>query len=268
MDNLFVIIAICMMLGAVVGFMAGLLGIGGGLIVVPALMYMLPKVGIPPQFVPILAIATSLANMVLTTFSAAAAHHRRKNIAWDVAKVLIPGVLTGAVFSGTVASFIPADQMKRIFAVFVILMGLNMARPVKTGVREKSLPGKYVLFTITAAVALISGILGIGGSVMLIPVLCYFGVQLHRAVSLASVAGMCIAFAGSIGYIIAGWSVKGLPAGTLGYIYLPALVGIAVTSTLVAPLGVKVAATWPTKKLKTALVVFLIIVGLELLLSS
>ena len=257
-----------MMLGAAVGFMAGLLGIGGGLIVVPALMYMLPKVGIAPQFVPILAIATSLANMVLTTFSAAAAHHRRQNISWDVAKVLIPGILIGAIFSGTVASFIPADHMKKIFAVFVILMGLNMARPLKAEVHEKPLPNNYILFAITLVIALVSGILGIGGSVMLIPVLCYFGIQLHRAVSLASVAGMCIAFAGSIGYIIAGWNVTGLPTGTLGYIYLPALVGIAVTSTLVAPLGVKVATTWPTQKLKKVLVLFLIIVGLELLLSS
>ena len=268
MENLLVIIAVCMVLGAFVGFMAGLLGIGGGLIVVPALMYMLPKVGIPPQFVPILAIATSLANMMLTTCSAAVAHHRRQNISWDIAKVLIPGILIGAIFSGTIASFIPAEHMKKIFAVFVILMGLNMARPLKAEVHDKPLPNKYLLFAIMVIIALVSGVLGIGGSVMLIPILCYFGVQLHRAVSLASVAGMCIAFAGSIGYIIAGWDVSGLPTGTLGYVYLPALVGIAVTSTLVAPLGVKVATTWPTKKLKLVLVVFLVVVGLELLLSS
>ena len=138
-----------MVLGAIVGFMAGLLGIGGGLIVVPALMYMLPKVGIQAQHVPILAIATSLANMVLTTSSAVAAHHRRQNVSWDVAKVLIPGILIGAVFSGTVASFIPAEHMKNIFAIFVILMAINMARPIKAEAHLKTLPSQSVLFVIT-----------------------------------------------------------------------------------------------------------------------
>ena len=109
--------------------------------------------------------------------------------------------------------------------------------------------------------------MGIGGGVMLVPILCYFGVKLHRAVSLSSVAGMCIAFAGSVGYIVAGWDVTGLPSGTLGYIYMPALIGIALTSTLVAPLGVKAATTWPTKKLKIVFAVFLAVVGVELVLS-
>ena len=256
-----------MVLGAFVGFMAGLLGIGGGLIVVPALMYMLPKIGIQPQYVPIIAIATSLANMVLTTSSAVYAHHRRQNVSWDIVKILVPGILIGAMLSGTVASFIPADHMKNVFAVFVILMALNMARPLKAEAHLKTLPSSTVLFVIMLCVALISGILGIGGGVMIVPTLCYFGIKMHRAVSLSSVAGMCIAFAGSIGYIIAGWNVTGLPAGTLGYVYIPALVGIAFTATLLAPLGVKAATTWPTKKLKIVFAVFLAVVGLELIMS-
>ncbi|MBM7073822.1 sulfite exporter TauE/SafE family protein [Shewanella sp. 202IG2-18] len=267
MENLFVIIGICMILGAFVGFIAGLLGIGGGLIVVPALMYLLPKAGIQPQFVPIIAIATSLANMVLTTFSAATAHYRRRNISLDVAKVLVPGILIGALFSGTIASYIPADHMKKIFAVFVILMAINMARPIKAEGAEGALPSKAVLLGLTIVIGIVSGVLGIGGGVMVIPMLCYFGLQMQKAVGLSSLVSLCVALAGSVGYIIAGWDVTGLPSGTIGYIYIPALLGIAVTSTIVAPLGVKAAMTWPTKKLKLFFAIFLALVGLELIIS-
>ncbi len=257
-----------MILGTLVGFMAGLLGIGGGLIVVPALLYLLPLVGIDEQYVLLLAIATSLANMVLTSMSAVAAHHRRNNISWDSAKVLVPGVIIGAISSGTIASLIPANHLQQLFAVFVIVMAVNMARPVKPKAQELCLPAKWKLFGITAVIAAISGMLGIGGGVMLVPLLCFFGFKMHRAVGLSSLMGLCVASAGSIGYVIAGWNVENLPEGTLGYIYLPALFGIAITSILIAPLGVKAAMTWPTATLKKVFSVFLVCIGLELVFSS
>ncbi len=257
-----------MLLGTLVGFLAGLLGIGGGLIVVPALLYLLPLVGIQEQFVMLLAIATSLANMVLTSTSAVAAHHRRNNISWSIAKIMVPGVIIGALSSGTLASLISANQLQQLFAVFVILMAINMARPVKPQEQALSLPVNWLLFIITTAIAMLSGMLGIGGGVMLVPLLCFFGLKMNRAVGLSSLMGLCVAMAGSIGYIIAGWNVENLPAGTLGYIYLPALFGIAFTSILVAPIGVKAAMTWPTSTLKKVFSVLLICIGLELVFSS
>ncbi|RLV61703.1 sulfite exporter TauE/SafE family protein [Parashewanella curva] len=257
-----------MALGSVVGFMAGLLGIGGGLIVVPALFYLLPKLGVNADYVPLIAIATSLANMVLTTFSSVAAHHRRQNLDWNVAKVLVPGIFIGAMLSGSVASYIPAEAMKQFFAVFVILMAINMAKPIKAEANVRSLPSVPVLFVLMVVIAILCGLLGIGGGVIIVPLLCYFGQKMQRAVGLSSMAGFCVALAGSIGYIIAGWNVPDLPSGTMGYIYTPALIGIALTSTLVAPLGVKAAMTWPTPTLKKVFAVFLFFVGIELVISS
>ncbi|MGB0895045.1 MAG: sulfite exporter TauE/SafE family protein [Parashewanella sp.] len=268
MDSLWIAIAIFMALGSVVGFMAGLLGIGGGLIVVPALLYLLPKMGVEHAYVPIIAIATSLANMILTSISAVSAHYRRDNIDWDIAKMLVPGVMLGAIFSGSIAALIPAELLQKIFAVFVILMAINMARPVKPSEGDLNMPSAISVFLLTMVIACLSGILGIGGAVILIPLLCFFGIRIQRAVGLSNLASLCVAVAGSAGYIIAGWNVSDLPTGTVGYVYLPALFGIALTSVLVAPLGVKAATTWPTKTLKKVFAVFLIFVGAELVINS
>ncbi|WP_425466810.1 sulfite exporter TauE/SafE family protein [Parashewanella tropica] len=268
MDSFWIAITVFMALGSLVGFMAGLLGIGGGLIVVPALFYLLPQMGVNADYVPLIAIATSLANMVLTTFSSVAAHHRRQNLDWGVAKVLVPGIFIGAVLSGSVASLIPAEAMKQFFAIFVILMAINMARPIKAEANQRSLPPPTILFGMMVLIAMLCGMLGIGGGVIIVPLLCYFGQKMQRAVGLSSMAGFCVALAGSIGYIVAGWNVTDLPSATIGYIYIPALVGIAITSTLVAPLGVKAAMTWPTPVLKKVFALFLFFVGIELVISS
>jgi|TARA_R110002126_G_scaffold77790_4_gene193787 uncharacterized membrane protein YfcA len=265
-DSLLQVFLICLLLGSVVGFLAGLLGIGGGLIIVPALLYILPSVGISSVQLTHVAIATSLASIILTSMSSAAAHHKRGNIPWALFKPILPGIVIGSLASAFVSEQIASDDLQQAFAIFVVLMAVQMAFPfkVKTG---SSLPNFAVLFIISILIALTAGLMGIGGGVLLVPFLSYCGLQMRQAVGFSSATGMLIAVSGTIGYIIAGFDVPNLPEGSVGYIYLPALIGIIISSMLCAPIGVKAASSWPTPVLKKIFACLLVVVGLKLLTS-
>lgn len=267
MESLLLLLGACLLLGIVVGFSAGLLGIGGGLIAVPALIYLLPMVDVPAGYLPHVAIATSLAAIILTSFSSARAHHQRGNIDWSLFKPMLPGTILGALAAGFIAELIPGADLKRGFAVFVILMSVNMAFPYKPTAVEKKLPSAALLFLVSALIAVISGLMGIGGGTLTVPFLCWCGLQMRQAVGFSSANGLIIALWGSLGYVIAGWNIQGMPLGSLGYVYLPALVGIVVTSMLLAPVGAKAASTWPTPVLKKIFAALLLVVGLKLMLS-
>jgi len=265
-DSLLQVFLICLLLGSVVGFLAGLLGIGGGLIIVPALLYILPSVGISSVQLTHVAIATSLASIILTSMSSAAAHHKRGNIPWALFKPILPGIVIGSLASAFVSEQIASDDLQQAFAIFVVLMAVQMAFPfkVKTG---SSLPNFAVLFIISILIALTAGLMGIGGGVLLVPFLSYCGLQMRQAVGFSSATGMLIAVSGTIGYIIAGFDVPNLPEGSVGYIYLPASIGIIISSMLCAPIGVKAASSWPTPVLKKIFACLLVVVGLKLLTS-
>jgi len=265
-DSLLQVFLICLLLGSVVGFLAGLLGIGGGLIIVPALLYILPSVGISSVQLTHVAIATSLASIILTSMSSAAAHHKRGNIPWALFKPILPGIVIGSLASAFVSEQIASDDLQQAFAIFVVLMAVQMAFPfkVKTG---SSLPNFAVLFIISILIALTAGLMGIGGGVLLVPFLSYCGLQMRQAVGFSSATGMLIAVSGTIGYIIAGFDVPNLPEGSVGYIYLHALIGIIISSMLCAPIGVKAASSWPTPVLKKIFACLLVVVGLKLLTS-
>ena len=266
MEIWLVVFSICLVLGAVIGFMAGLLGIGGGLIAVPALLHILPSVGIPAEHLPHVAIATSLAAIILTSLSSARAHNKRENIPWELFRSMLPGFVLGAICSGFISELIEASFLQQIFAVFVILMAIQMAFPFRPN-SNRSMPSTVSLFFAAVIIAIIAGLMGIGGGVLLIPFLTWCGLQMRYAIGFSSATGLLIALFGSIGYTLAGWNVATLPEGTIGFIYLPALVGIATTSILIAPLGAKAATNWPTAKLKKIFAVFLAFVGLKLVLT-
>lgn len=263
MDVLLQVFLICLVLGAIVGFSAGLLGIGGGLLIVPALLYILPKLGVVSEQLPHIAIATSLAAIILTSISSASAHQKRKNINWSVCYRIIPGVLFGAVLAGFIADFIPAEHLQKAFALFVILMAAQMAYPLKLE-PTRVLPATPQLFFSAIIIAVIASLMGIGGGVLLVPFLSFYSMPMRNAVGVSSVMGVFIALFGSLGYIIAGWGTQGLPEWTLGYVYLPALFGIVITSVLMAPVGVKAASMWSTPLLKKIFSVLLLGIGLKL----
>lgn len=266
MESWLYILCICLTLGAAIGFMAGLLGIGGGLIAVPALMHILPQVGVTAEKLPHVAIATSLAAIILTSLSSARAHHKRGNIPWSLFRAMMPGFVLGALCSGYISELIAAKFLQQIFAVFVILMALQMAFPFKTE-SSRDLPSPISLFIAATLIAIIAALMGIGGGVLLVPFLTWCGLQMRYAVGFSAATGLLIALFGSIGYTLAGWGTAGLPEWTLGYIYLPALIGIVTTSMLMAPVGARAATTLPTAKLKKAFAVFLTLVGLKLVFN-
>ncbi|WP_394200056.1 sulfite exporter TauE/SafE family protein [Shewanella waksmanii] len=267
MDALVVVFLSCIALGAFIGFMAGLLGIGGGIIAVPVLLYLLPSVGVTEAHLTHVAIATSLAAIILTSISSARAHHRRGNIPWHLFKVMLPGLALGAVSAGFIAQQIASQQLKQAFAVFVILMAIQMVFPFKPAKQDKPMPAPIVMFTVAAAIAIIAALMGIGGGILLVPFLTWCGLQMRQCIGFSAATGFLVALFGSVSYVIAGWQITDLPAGTLGYVYLPALIGIVSTSMLVAPIGAKAASHLPTAHLKKVFAVLLIVTGLKLVFS-
>jgi len=254
----------CLLLGSLVGFLAGLLGIGGGLVIVPALAYLFPLIDLSPDIVLPMALATSLASIVITSSSAAYAHHKNKNIPWPIANKLMLSVGIGAVIGAFIADQLSAEALTYIFAGAVILLASYMLLSVKITPRDK-LPRHYILQLIALFTGTLASLMGIAGGAILVPILTFCGMKLRHTIGIATVCGVMIAFFGSIGYVYTGLDNELLPAWSLGYIYLPALVTIALTSSLVAPLGVKLAAKMPVRRLKRFFAIFLILVAIKML---
>lgn len=258
----------CAGLGSIVGFLAGLLGIGGGLIIVPVLSALLVWFNVTDaQHVLVIAIATSLASILFTSTASAKAHHKNNNVPWEIAPWVIAGVAIGALISGFVASFITPKTLKIIFAVCVVFIAARMLLSTRRSVSSRPLPAKPVLVTVTSLVGGLSGLIGIGGGALLVPLLNYFSVDMKKAIGCAAVSGIVIALFGSLGYIASGWQVTQIEHGFVGFIYLPALAGIVVTSWFTAPLGAKATHYLPVPTIKKVFALLLVIIAVRMMLS-
>ncbi len=251
-------------LGAFVGVMAGLLGIGGGVIVVPALVYILPLAGISPHLCMSIALATSLSTIILTSGSSAMNHFRLGNVDIFVVKWLMPGVVIGGFAGATVAEWIPHQYLPRIFALIVFSLGVQMLHSVKS-VKTRPMPGSVVTMISGATIGILASLAGIGGGSLSVPFLNRHGVEMRKAVGSSSVCGCFIAISGMTGFILHGAHVKGLPPYSLGYVYLPALLSIAVVSVFTTRIGANLATRLPTAKLKRIFAVFLMFIALTML---
>lgn len=255
----------CLLLGTLVGFLAGLLGIGGGLVIVPALIYLLPLIGVPVDVLVPMALATSLATIVITSGSAAIAHHANANIPWQLAKALLVFVAAGAFAGAYIAHFLPAKALTGIFSVAVICLAIYMLRSIRRDKPKRGLPKVNTLRGIGLFTGTLASLMGISGGAILIPTLTFFGVPLRKSIGVATACGMVVALFGSLGYIFSGFGVAGLPSWSLGYIYLPALLALVLTSSLLARQGVKQAKKLPVPTLKKMFAVFLIIVAIKMI---
>ena len=262
---LFIFIS-CVFLGALVGFLAGLLGIGGGLVVVPALVYLLPQLGISNDVIMPMALATSLAAIVMTSSSAAFAHHKNKNIPWKITKPLMFIVAFGALLGAFIADRLSAQALTNFFAIAVIVLASYMLASIRSQ-RSREMTSKIKLQFIGLITGVIASLMGMAGGAILVPVLSYFGMPLRHCIGIATVCGVMVALFGSLGYIISGLDNELLPAWSLGYVYLPALLGVVLTSSLFAPVGVKFSAKLPVQTLKKCFALFLILVAIKMILS-
>jgi len=255
-----VLLLSCSIIGIFVGFLSGLLGIGGGLIIVPALIYLLPLLNIPNDVVMPLALGTSLCSIVVTSLSSTLAHYKNSHIPWLLTKKFI--IVSGAL----VADLLSVNTLKNIFAGAVSLLAIYMMMSVRI-TATRPLPNDVILFIIAYTCGVIASLMGISGAVILIPILTLFGVSVRHAIGLATTCGCLVAAFGTAGYIISGIGVHNLPQWSVGYIYLPALVAIVTTSFIFAPLGVKYANKLPVKTLKRLFSFFLLVVALKMIFS-
>jgi uncharacterized membrane protein YfcA len=260
--------------GVAAGLLAGLFGVGGGLIMVPALALVLPGLGVGPEIVMQVAVGTSLAVISATSLSSMLAHHRQQGVRWDVLLRFAPGLAAGAVAGAFVAHALPGLVLQRIVGVGAILVALQMflARPEKGDAHDFKFGaspfwGWAGLLSAGGVIGLLSALIGIGGGSLTVPYLSWRGVPIRQAVGTAAACGVPIAWAGAAGFIVAGWSVAGRPELSLGYVVLPAFAAIAAASVATAPLGARLAHRLPPQVLKRAFAVLLFAIGVLLLTS-
>jgi uncharacterized membrane protein YfcA len=236
-------------IGTVVGFLSGLLGIGGGVIIVSSLALMYSAHGFPPTYVMHMAIATSLGAMLAGSFASLRTHDRHGAVDWRVVKLMSPGLVAGSMGGAALARLMPTAFLKFVFLGITIFLSLQMMLGLKAkGARD--LPGRAGLAAAGFAVGIVSGLFGGGAAAIGVPFLTWCNVSTHRAIGTVAALAFPLAIAGSIGYAVAGWSVGGLPRWSVGFVYLPALAGISVASLALAPVGARLAHRLPAARLR------------------
>lgn len=236
-------------LGATAGLFAGLLGLGGGIMMVPVLTLLFAAQGFPAAHVMHLALGTAMATIIFTSLSSLRAHHARDAVLWPVVKRLSVGIVIGALLGPQLAARLPTRPLAILFTVFMSYVALQLLLDRKPKpLRE--LPGPLGLFGVGAGIGGLSALVSIGGGSLVVPFLVACNVRMHQAIGTSAATGLPIALAGTIGYILAAHGTNDLPAGSFGFIHLPALLGTASASVLAAPLGARLAHYLPVAVLK------------------
>lgn len=258
------VLLLCLLLGGAAGFLAGLLGIGGGMIMVPVFAWVLPASGVPANLIMQVAVATSLSVIALTSISSALAHHRREAVLWPAFRLLVPGLILGAWMGAALADVTPSLWLQRIVGVSALLVAAKMLLNLKPAA-HRELPGAAGLISAGTVIGALSSLIGIGGGSLTVPYMNWCNVAMQRAVGTAAACGIPIAWAGAAGFVWAGLDEAGLPAGTLGYVYWPAFLATASASIFSAPLGARAAHALPAASLKKVFAVLLVLIGIQML---
>jgi uncharacterized membrane protein YfcA len=251
-------------IGAAVGFLAGLLGIGGGMIMVPMLVFVFTAKGFPAAHMMHLSLATSMATIVFTSLASVRAHDRHGAVDWAVARAMAPGIVAGALAATLIAGFVPTRPLAIFFTGFMFYAATQMFFEVKPKA-SRQLPGAAGLFGAGAAIGAFSGLLAAGGAFLSIPFLAWCNLPLKRAIGTAAANGFPIALAGTAGYVLNGMRVEGLPEGSLGYVYLPGVALIVAASMPLAPVGARLAHVLPVKPLRIVFALMLFAIALRML---
>lgn len=251
-------------LGAFAGILAGLLGVGGGIIIVPVLVFLFTAQGIPAPIILHMALGTSLASIMFTSVSSLRAHHSREAVNWDVFRRITPGILVGTFGGSWVAAQLSSRFLKEFFVFFLYYVALQMLLNVRPTPSRK-LPGAAGMFGTGILIGGTSSLVGIGGGSMSVPFLIWCNVAMHTAIGTSAAIGFPIAFAGAAGYIVNGLNEPALPPLSLGFVYFPALFCISMASIITAPLGAKLAHSLPVPRLKKAFAFLLLVMGTKML---
>ncbi len=255
-----------LILGLFSGLAAGLFGVGGGLVIVPILVLLLTAEGFPAGLVMIMSVATSLATIIVTSIASVVAHHRLGSVVWEKLLSLGPGIIVGAALGAVVADNLDADVLRSLFIVFLLFVGVQMAFQF-----ESRLPSikhvKTLDFAVAGIIGMVSSILGIGGGTLTVPFLVSSRQPMQKAVATASACGLPIAVFGTLSYALLGSNEAQLPDWSLGYVYVPAFLGIALSSVFSAPIGARLAHRLPAKQLKRYFSLLLFVMAAKLIWS-
>jgi uncharacterized membrane protein YfcA len=252
------------LLGLFAGVVAGLLGVGGGLIIVPILAGLFASQGFPEQHLMQLAIGTSLATIVFTSLSSMRSHHRRGAVVWPVMRQLSIGITAGGWFGGVLAVWLGSLLLAGLFGVFELAVAAQMAFG-RAPAAHRTSPGRWRNLVMGALIGAVSALLGIGGGTLTVPYLVWHNVDVRRAVGTSAACGLPIALIGACGFAVVGWSRTDLPPGSSGYIYWPAVIAISITSVTAAPLGAWLAHRLQRQRLQYTFAMFLAVLGLVMI---
>ncbi len=254
------------LIGLFIGFVAGLFGIGGGTTQVPLLFLIFSAQGFPKDLVMHISLGTSMASIFFTSLSSMRAHHIHGAVRWDIFKAMTPGLLTGTLAGALSVGWIPAKTLSIFFIIIMYYAAIQIILDFKPKAHSQ-LPGKKGLFIAGLIIGLISSFAAAGGGFLSVPFMLYCNVSIYQAVGTSSALGFPIALSGLIGYIFSGYGVNGLPAYSIGYVYLPACLAVVSMSVITAPLGARLAHRLPVKRLKRYFGIFLLLVATRLLLN-
>lgn len=254
-----------LVLGACAGVLAGLFGVGGGIIIVPVLVVSFTLQGFDASVLTHLAVGTSLASIVFTSINAVLEHHRKGAVQWPIFAWMTLGILLGAGVGAKTASLIQGPTLQKIIGVFALVIAAQMALDLKPKA-SRGVPGKAARVAAGGVIGWASAIFGIGGGSLTVPFLTWRSLPMQQAVATSSACGLPIAIASAVGFMVLGWHEPQLPPHSVGYIYLPAMVGIAVTSMFFARYGARLAHRLSPRLLKRLFAALLFCVGLSFLI--
>ena len=258
-------ILLCLLVGAVAGFFAGLFGIGGGLMIVPVLVYLLPMVGVPEPLLMSTALGTSFATIVITGFSSAQRHHKLGNIVWSAVKILAPSIMVSVFICGFFIGKLDRDISSKLFACLVVYLAVKMVLSIKPKTNKTVKP-------LTTQSSIIGGILigmassaaGIGGGGFIVPFLNSRGIDMKKAIGSSAFCGMLLGTSGMFSFMLSGWWNAAMPEYSLGYIYFPAVLCITATSFFTSKLGATATSKLPVPTLKKGFALLLITIAVDM----
>lgn len=254
-----------LVLGSAAGVLAGLFGVGGGLIIVPVLVLSFTAQGMATEILTHLAVGTSLATIVFTSINSLLEHHRKGAVRWPLFRWLTMGILLGAALGAMTAALIQGPLLQKIIGTFAIIVAAQMALDLKPKA-SLGVPGKPTLTVAGGVIGWASAIFGIGGGSLTVPFLVWRSVPMQQAVATSAACGLPIAIAGALSFMFTGWGNPNLPQWSVGFIYLPALLGIALTSMFFARFGARLAHRLSPRLLKRLFALLLLSVGLSFLI--
>lgn len=254
--------------GLVGGVLAGLLGVGGGIVIVPVLEFALGIIGVDPAIRMHIAVATSLATIIFTSISSARAHNKKGAIDIKLAKAWCMPILVGSAFGAWAASQLDSSVLSGLFGVIALLVSIKMMLPIRQGVTKGAASKSSFFCILPTSIGLLSSMMGIGGGTLSVPVLTALKHPVHRAVGTSALFGLLISVPATMGYIVNGLNVSGLPFGSLGYVSMIGLLFISPLTILTAPLGVRIAHKLSQKQLSALFGAFLFLVAVRMIFRT